>query len=130
MDEIRCSIKIEDRAEGQPSLTGTLMVFGQQATDRPERFERGSLTWAESGIVLNRMHIRGAPILRFKPIEKDGKLIVDEPFPSTTAGADALAEVRSGLLRGLSVEFRSIKETFVNGVRVITKKYLGGGGPG
>ena len=125
MDEIRCSIKIEDRAEGKPPhLTGTLMVYGQQATDRAERFEVGSLSWPDGGVVLNRQHQRGSPILRFTPVEKDGKLVIDEPIPATTAGADALAEIRSGLFRGLSIEFKAITEAFVNGVRVITQSTL------
>ena len=125
MDEIRCSIKIEDRAKGQqPHLTGTLMVYGQQATDRLERFEVGALSWPDDGVVLNRQHNRAAPILRFIPVEIEGKLVIDEAFPATVAGLDALAEIRSGLFRGLSVEFRSIKEAFVNGVRVITQSTL------
>ena len=126
MDEIRCSIKIEDRAEGKPArLTGVLMVYGQQATDRPERFEVGALQWdADAGIVLNRQHNRAEPILRLHPVEVGGSLVVDEPVPDTSAGRDCLAEIRSGLFRGLSIEFKSIKEALVNGVRVIYKSTL------
>ena len=69
MDEIRCSIKIEGRAEGKPArLTGTLMVYNERARDRPEVFEVGSLKWDASGIVLNRQHNRAAPILRLHPV--------------------------------------------------------------
>ena len=124
MDEFRCAITIEDRAEGEPRLTGTLLAYGERAADRPERFERGSLSWPDGGVVLNRMHQRGAPILRFTPVEKEGVLVIDEPIPSTVAGADALSEIRSGLLTGLSVEFKAIKEAFVNGIRIITKGNL------
>ena len=124
MDEFRCEVRLAE-AEGRPArLTGVLMVFGQQAADRRERFERGSLSWPDGGVVLNRQHQRGSPILRFTPVEREGKLVIDEPIPSTTAGADALAEIRSGLFRGLSIEFKSIKEAFVNGVRIITKGSL------
>ena len=39
MDEIRCSIKIEDRAEGKPTrLIGTLLPFNVRAKDRAEMF--------------------------------------------------------------------------------------------
>ena len=129
MDEIRCSIKIEDRAEGKPArLTGTLMVFGEQARDRAEVFERGSLKWAEGGLVLNRQHSRGAPILRFTPVEVEGRLSIDAEIPDTTAGRDALAEIRSGLFGGLSIEFKSIKESFVGGCRRISSALLTGAG--
>ena len=125
MDELRCEIRLSEEVEGKPRLTGTLMVFGQQATDRPERFERGSLSWPEGdGIVLNRQHVRGAPILRLHPVEVGDRLVVDEPIPDTSAGRDCLAEIRSGLFRGLSVEFRSLQEALVGGVRVIKKSNL------
>ena len=129
MDEIRCSIKIEDRSEGKPArLVGTLMPFGVQAQDRAEVFERGSLSWAEGGIVLNRQHSRAAPILRFVPVEAEGALTVDAPIPDTTAGRDAAAEIRGGLFRGLSVEFRAVRQTIVGGVRRISEAVLTGAG--
>ena len=50
MDEIRCSIKIEDRAEGEPArLVGVLMPYGTEARDRREVFEPGSLTQVGRG---------------------------------------------------------------------------------
>ena len=120
MDEIRCSIKIEGRAEGKPArLTGTLMVYNERARDRPEVFEVGSLKWDASGIVLNRQHNRAAPILRLHPVEVEGRLVVDEEIPDTVAGRAATAEIRSGLFRGLSIEFRAVRQTIVGGVRRI-----------
>ena len=110
MDEIRCSIKIEDRAEGQPRLVGTLMSYGERARDRAETFLPGSLKWDESGIILNRQHSRKNPILKFTPTESEGRVLIDVELPSTVAGLDALAEVRSGLFGSLSIEFKSIKE--------------------
>ena len=126
MDEIRCSIKIEDRAEGA-RIVGTLMDYGQRATDRPEVFESSALKW-DGPLILNRQHSRVNPILKFTPIEEAGKLLVDVAVPSTTAGNDALAEIRSGLFSGLSIEFKSIKETFVNGTRRISSALLTGAG--
>ena len=63
MDEIRCSIKIEDRAEGEPArLIGVLMPYNTEARDRREVFETGSLTWDDpKGIVVNRMHSKVQP---------------------------------------------------------------------
>ena len=127
-NELRCSIELRE-SEGKPSrLVGVLLPFGVQAQDRAELFERGSVSWAEGGIVLNRMHQRGSPILRFTPVESGDKLLIDVELPSTRAGDDARAEVKSGLLTGLSVEFKSIKENFVGGIRRISKGYLSAAG--
>ena len=50
-------------------------------------------------------------------------------LPDTTAGRDAATNVRAGVLKGLSVEFRSEKETVRNGpVRIIEKAALVGVG--
>ena len=123
MDEIRCEIRLAEVA-GKPSrLTGVLMAYNKVATDRRELFEAGALKW-DGPLVLNRQHNRAAPILRFEPVESEGRVLIDVEVPSTTAGADALSEVRSGLFRGLSIEFRSIKEVFVNGIRRISSASL------
>ena len=130
MDEIRCEIRIAQEADKLPRLVGTLLPFGVQAQDRAELFERGSLSWAEGGIVLNRQHQRGSPILRFTPVEVEGRLTVDAELPDTTAGRDALAELsgRQPLFKGLSIEFRSVRERFVGGVRRISEAVLTGAG--
>ena len=130
MDEIRCSIEVRE-AEGKPArLVGTLLPFNEQARDRPELFEPGSLTWAEGGIVLNRQHTRSAPILRFVPVESEGRLMVDAPIPDTAAGRDALAELTGPqpLFKGLSIEFRAVRQTIVGGVRRISEAVLLGAG--
>ena len=59
MQEIRCAIKIEDRAEGEPPrLVGTLLPFNERASDRAEIFEPGSLTWP-SRALCSTVNIRG-----------------------------------------------------------------------
>ena len=127
MDEIRCKIEVRE-VEGKPArLVGVLMPYGERAKDRNEVFDRGSLKWPD-GVVLRRQHNREQPILRFTPIEVEGRLTIDAPIPDTTAGRDALAEIRSGLFKGLSVEFRSIKEGIVGGVRRIREAALVGAG--
>ena len=126
-NEIRCSISIEDRAEGQPKhLTGTLMVYGEKARDRPEIFERDSLKWDPKGIVVNRMHQRSSPILRVVPVVLNGRVTIDQEIPDSTAGRDCVSEVRSGLLASLSIEFRSVRERFVGGVRHLAEAVLTG----
>ena len=126
MDEIRCTIKIEDRAEGQPRLIGTLLPYNTEARDRREVFETGSLSWDSKGIVVNRMHQRSSPIMRVVPIEADGKLTINSEIPDTVAGRDCVSEVRSGLLASLSIEFRAVHQNIVGGVRWIGKAILTG----
>ena len=127
MDEFRCKVEVRE-VEGKPRLTGVLMNYGERATDRPELFERGALSWAEGGIILNRQHTRSAPILRFTPIEAEGRLSIDAEIPDTSAGRDALAEIKGGLFRGLSIEFRAVRQTIVGGVRKISEAVLTGAG--
>ena len=124
MDEIRCKIEVRE-GEGKPArLIGVLMPYNTEARDRREVFEVGSLSWDEKGIVVNRMHQRSSPIMRVVPIEVDGRLTIDQELPDTVAGRDCASEVRSGLLTGMSVEFRSIKESIVGGVRRISAAVL------
>ena len=54
--------------------------------------------------------------------------MLDALLPDTAAGRDAATEVRSGLLRGLSVEFKALAERYVSGVREIRRAALVGAG--
>ena len=51
----------------------------------------------------------------FRLRSRGGKLTLDAPIPDTVAGRDALAEIRSGLFKGLSIEFRAVRQTIVGG---------------
>ena len=55
-------------------------------------------------------------------------MVIDAPLPDTTAGRDAATEIRSGLLRGLSVEFKAIRQTWQGGVRRIAAAKMVGVG--
>ena len=91
MDEIRCTVEVRE-VDGKPTrLVGVLMPFNEQARDRPELFEAGSLSWPSDGLTLRRQHNRSQPILKFLPVEAEGRLTIDEEIPSTTAGADCEA---------------------------------------
>ena len=87
-------------------------------------FETGALTWPADGVVLNRQHQRGAPIMRVTPEVRGLAVVIDVPLPDTSAGRDAAREVREGLFKGLSVEFRAIKEAYRAGVRYIQEAGL------
>ena len=128
--EIRCKLEIrEDDTRTSPGrLVGTLLTYGERASDRPELFEAGALTWPTDGIVINRQHVRGAPIMRAVPELRGNELVIDQPLPDTVAGRDAAVEIRSGLFRGLSVEFSATRQSIVSGVRRIREAVLGAAG--
>ena len=125
MDELRCSIEVRE-VEGKPTrIVGTLMDYNTVAQDRRELFESGALKW-DGPLILNRQHERKNPILKFLPVESAGRVAIDVEVPSTAAGSDAISELRAGLFSGISIEFKSIKEVFVNGVRKISEAILTG----
>ena len=120
-DEIRCAIEFreDDTRQGPGRLVGTVLTYGQRAKDRPELFEPGALTWPADGVVLNRQHARGAPIMRVIPEVRGEAIVIDQALPDTTAGRDAAAEVRQGLMTGLSVSFQAARQEHRAGVRRI-----------
>ena len=129
MNEIRCSIEVRGDDMSSPGrLTGTLLTYGELAHDRPEVFEVGALRWPPEGIVLRRQHDRRSPVMRVVPEVRDGAVVIDTPLPDTAAGRDAAAEIRAGLFRGLSVEFRANRQRYVRGVRRVTDALLTGAG--
>ena len=49
----------QDAARSGPGvLSGVLITYGERASDRPERFRPGALTWPEGGVVLREQHNR------------------------------------------------------------------------
>ena len=132
--EIRCEVELreDDTRQSPGRLTGTLLTYGERADNLAEVFEPGAFDLdairASGGIVINRQHTRGAPIVRVVPELRGDKLIIDTALPDTQAGRDAAVEVRSGLMRGLSVEFQAITARMVSGVRRISKAALVAGG--
>ena len=129
-DEIRCSVELRaDETRQSPGrLFGTLLTYGERAGDRAELFEPGALSWPADGVVLRRQHVRAAPIMRVVPELHGSVLIIDAPLPDTAAGRDTATEIRDGLFRGLSVEFRAARERMAGGVRRIQAAELRGAG--
>ena len=124
-DEIRCSIELraDETRQGPGRLVGRILRYGERALDRSELFESGAFDLdaikAAGGVILNRQHARGAPIMRVLPVRVGDELRIDQPLPDTLAGRDAAAEIRSGLFRGLSVSFQAKRQAFAGGVRRI-----------
>ena len=128
MDEIRCELECrEDESRESPGrIFGTLLQYGRRARDRAELFEPGALEWPKEGIILNRQHSRAAPIMRLIPKVLGDTVVVDENLPDTAAGRDCFREIKQGLFRGLSIEFRAIKQSFEGPLRRISQAALSG----
>ena len=120
-DEVRCAIECreDETRRGPGRLVGRILTYGARARDRAELFESGALSWPDDGVVLNRQHARGAPIMRVLPVRVGDELRIDQPLPDTLAGRDAATEIRAGLLTGLSVSFQAKRQAFAGGVRRI-----------
>ena len=127
MDEIRCAIQLR-AVEGVNRLVGVLLPYDTEARDRREVFERGSLSWPADGVTLRRQHDRQAPIMQVLPVVEDNEVRIDQPFPETQAGREAALEIRQGLFKGLSVEFRVTAQSIGGGVRRISAALLVGAG--
>ena len=126
MDLLTCEVRFaEDETRQSPGrLVGTLLTYGERASDRPETFDPGALYFPPAGIIVNEQHERKSPILRTMP-KVDGKAVVlDQPFPDTTRGRDAATMMREGVLTGLSIEFYPEKEIRRNGMRVIQRAFV------
>ena len=113
-------------------LSGTAMKYGDVAnigTFR-ERFEAGAFgDLATADVLLNAQHQRAVPLARtggggLVLLDTLMELRIDATLPETRAADDTLALVRSKVLRGLSIEFRAIKERMDMGVRVVTRAAL------
>ena len=130
MSEIRCALEVREDTTREHAgiLTGTLLTYGERASDRPEQFEAGALSWPADGVVLREQHDRKQPLARFTPTVEGNEVRVAIPLPDTQRSRDALTNVRAGVFRGLSVEFRAVSERYEAGVRVITAAALGGAG--
>ena len=113
-------------------LSGTVMVYGDRAHSRRERFEPGSLELAPV-THLDYEHDRSR-ILAYSP---DGGLELKDDsdamrmtatLPPLPFADHVLQEVRAGERTGLSVEFRCIRSRVENGVRIIEKGAAAGRG--
>lgn len=130
MREIRCAVELraDDSRQSPGTLSGVLLEYETRASDRPEVFKAGALTWDEAGVVLNLQHDRTKPLLRFVPTVEGREVRISAKLPDTQNGRDAAVLVRNGTLRGLSVEFLPEDETGSGGLREIRRARLVGAG--
>ena len=112
----------EFRVAGR-TLSGTAMVYGDVSPDFRERFVPGAFG-PVSTVALNLQHDAAMVVSpRAALTDSPRALRVRAELP---AGSAALDLVRRGALNGFSVEFRSVVERRVAGIRVIERAVLSG----
>ncbi len=121
----------EIRVEGR-KLTGTVIRYGEVSPSHKERFAPGSIRMADS-VHLDLNHDRERAVA-YQPggglelVDGDVSLELAAVLLPLPAGDRALDDIRTGKVTGLSVEFRAVKESRVDGVRVIEEAELSGVG--
>ena len=99
---------------------------------RRERFEHRAFgDVASADVVLNYMHQRTVPLARtggggLTLTDTGDRIELAAELPDTAAARDAVELVRSGVLRGLSVEFNATDETMDGDTRVVRTADLRG----
>ena len=116
----------EDASRQSPGrVKGRLLRYGD-VTNRGETFAPGSLSWDESGIILNLQHQRTEPLTRFTPMTSGDDLLVDLALPNTQRGRDTALLLREGVYTGLSAEAHILAEHVKDGVTVFEQAQLVG----
>lgn len=113
------------------TVEGIVIPYGQAAriADFTERFLPGSLSFGD--VIANRQHDRHRPLAR---TDGGGLSLTDSAtelrarieLPDTADGRDVRELVRLGVLRGLSAEFRTLKDEWEGSQRTIREAQLTG----
>ena len=84
-ETFECEIRLQDDPDrASPGrLTGILMPYETRASDRNELFELNSLSWPDDGVLVRRMHQRGAPIVKAVPFVEGSALRLDAALPNS-----------------------------------------------
>ena len=125
----------ELRADGT-RLEGVAVKYGDVARipfpPGRERFDRGAFGNLESAdLLLNVQHTRGRHLARTRGgglelSDSPQRLVYTADLPNTTEARDTLELVKSGILRGTSIEFEARQEAREGGIRAIRAAYLTG----
>ena len=104
------------------TVAGTVIRYGDVAT-LPFGQERmlpgafGDLSTAE--LYANRMHERSQPLANtyagLRIDDNAERLAGEVDLPNTSYGRDTQEEVKTGRLRGLSIEFRTLEDDYIDG---------------
>ena len=122
---------VEVRADDEGRvLRGTAVTYGDVA-NLPfgrERIEAGA--FAPIGdVILNASHDRSTPLARtagagLELADSGERLAFSATLPETRAADDILTLVRTGVMRGASIEMRVTGQRFESGVRIIERATL------
>ena len=120
---------IELRADGD-TLSGAVVRYGDRATfgEWTEEFRAGSLMFDD--VIVNLQHDRSRPVARTGA----GLTLTDSPdqlrasivLPETTYAREARELVTAGILRGLSMEFRAVSDSWTGRHRIVESAELTG----
>ena len=123
---------IEIRQSGGRVIEGAALVYTDESRQPwgNERFSPqpfGDLSMAD--VVLDVHHDRSAPLARtggggLELIDSPEALSIRAEIPDTQLGNDTLTMIRRGVLRGLSIAFRALRERFEGGTRIVTSARL------
>ena len=116
-------------------LPGVGIAYGDVATlpFGRETFAPGAFgNIAGADAILNVQHDRNRPIARtpstLQLVDGPDALRIIAMLPETREADDALTNVRAGVLRGLSLEFRATAAPVIDGVRTVQRAALLGFG--
>lgn len=125
-------LEVRQAGEGKPLLlAGVAVPYGSRASIGrfTEEFRAGSIKPVEDGVILNVAHDRSRPLARtpetMRLIDGADALRIEAELPDTVEARDTAALVRSGVLRGLSIEFHAIGEEWSGEHRIVTEARLG-----
>ena len=122
----------ELRQEGR-RLSGVAIRYGSIAVFPwgRERFEAGAFgDVGQLDVILNSHHVRARPLARtagggLQLVDTETELTIRADLPPTSEANDVLALVRSGVLRGLSIEFSAQAERLEEGdLRIVERAKL------
>ena len=124
-------VELRADAEGRV-LRGTAVTYGDVAS-LPfgcERIEAAAFL-PLSDVILNASHERSTPLARtggggLDLDDSAARLAFAATLPATRAADDVLELVRTGIMRGASIEMRVTAERFDAGVRVVERAVLSG----
>ena len=110
--------RAEISPENDLQLSGTAIRYGDVATlpFGKEVIDAGAFgNLEDADLILNRQHDRGKPLARsggggLEVIDSPSELRLRADLPDTPTGREAMTLVRSGVLRGFSIEFRALSE--------------------
>ena len=112
------------------TLRGVAVTYGDVAkvAGLEERIQPGAFG-ALGDVILNASHDRAAPLARtggagLELSDSTDRLAFAATLPETRAADDVLTLVRTGVMRGASIEMRVTGQRFEGGVRVIERAQL------